>query len=144
MRRAVAKPQLDNHTAALILVDAILTNDRTAAAKHGITDRTLRRYRDALRTDQELSALFQLARKDAAQRSWAQELDAGLVEVITQIRTRSERLPDTPEGYQAIVDAARALGEIAVAREVLGATAREDGAFEAAEGPARSAAIGPN
>ena len=134
----------DNHLAARALVDALLTNDRKAAAKHKITDRTLRNYRAALETDNELSALFNTMRTAALTLSWADELNHGLHEVIAQIRTRSSELPRNAEGYQQLVDAARALGEIAVAREVLGATGREDGTFAASGDQAHAARLGPN
>lgn len=57
-RATVAKR--DNQAAARALADAVLTDDRTAAAKHGIIDRTLRRNRKALDTDPELSASFRI------------------------------------------------------------------------------------
>jgi hypothetical protein len=118
----------DNHLAARALVDALLTNDRTAAAKHGITDRTLRRYREALETDPELSALFRVMRDAALTSSWTQELDRSLTELMAEVRARIPKLPQSIEGFERVVDAIRALGEIAVAREVLGATGQQDAA----------------
>jgi len=135
----------DNQLAARALADAVLTNDRTAAAKHKITDRTLRRYREALDTDAELSASFRTALDALLTSSWVTELDRGLSDLIGQLRTRSLTLANSPEGYQALVDAVRALGEIAVAREVLSA-ARDEDAAPATTGDqaARATAHGPN
>lgn len=136
-------PRRDNNLAARALADAVLTNDRTAAAKHGITDRTLRRYREALETDPELSATFRATLDALLTEGWAKELDAGIRDLIGQLRRRSETLANTPEGYQALVDAVRALGEIAVAREVLNAAAEQDAAPAQAGYAAQRAAL-PN
>lgn len=133
----------DNHQAARALADAVLTSDRTAAAKHGITTRTLRRYREALHTDPELSASFRAALDELLTKSWADELDAGLQEIIRQLRARTETLPESVDGYMAIVEAAKALGEIAVAREVLSAAADPDAAAEAPSHHAQAATL-PN
>lgn len=118
----------DNHAAARALADAVLTSDRKAAEKHGITDRTLRNYRAALDDDPELSALFRATVNEALTRSWAEELDAGLRDLINQLRTRADHLVHGVTGYVAITDAVRALGEIAVAREVLRAASDPDAA----------------
>lgn len=133
----------DNHQAARALADAVLTSDRTAAGKHKITTRTLRRYREALHDDPELSATFRTALDQLLTKSWADELDAGLQEIIRQLRTRTETLPKSVDGYIAIVEAAKALGEIAVAREVLSAAADPDAATEAPSNHAQAANL-PN
>lgn len=118
----------DNKLAARILAEAVLSTDEKVAERHGVTRRTVVNYRNALNKDPELSQLFRETLDALLTRSWVDELDAGLREIINQIRARANALPQNAEAYMAIVEAAKALGEIAVAREVLSAASGEGAA----------------
>lgn len=50
---------LKKEKAATALLDAVITSDAQAAMLHGITDRTLRRYRRLLSSDPELAVIYE-------------------------------------------------------------------------------------
>lgn len=67
----------DPELAATVLLEAIYTTDKKACEKYGITDRTLRRYRQRLATDSELSAIVR-TKKEKLDEAWADELPIAL------------------------------------------------------------------
>ena len=116
----MAAPKRDNDIAARALVEAILTDDRTATEKFGITTRTLRRYRQALAEDPELSAVFQEHLKEFMKRSWADDLNDALQQIMLElVRHVKGQLLMTPDSIEAITSAFKAVSEIALAKEVL-------------------------
>ena len=89
---------------------------------YGVTSRTLWNWKKALDTDQELSGLFRERLDNLLNRDWAAQLDAALAETVERIRTLIQDAPDlTP-----VVEAFRALSEVAITREVLRGDANAD------------------
>ncbi|WP_019585251.1 hypothetical protein [Deinococcus apachensis] len=118
----MAAPKRDNARAARALVDAALLGDATACTKHEITLRTLQRYRAALDDDEELSSFYSQLSRAVTTQNWAQELN---ITLVTLVRRQEEIARDlrnpTAENLSAITGAIKALAEIAITREVLGA-----------------------
>ncbi|GGR31378.1 hypothetical protein [Deinococcus ruber] len=117
----MASPKRDNAKAARVLVDAALHGDRTTCERHKITDRTLRRYRQALDEDSELSALYAQLSKLVSTQNWADELNTSLTGLIRKLGSMVQELPgSTAENISAVTGAIKVLSEIALTREVLG------------------------
>lgn len=116
----MANPKRDNEKAARALADAHLHDDRTACEIHKITDRTLRRWREALKSDPELSALFRLYCQQAAATDWAKEIDSALASTTRKLQELVEaaQTPD-PETIEAVTGAVATLAEVAMTRDVL-------------------------
>src|SRR5690348_9045957 len=70
--------------AACVLLEAIYTTDAEACAKYGITDRTLRRYRQRLTEDPELNAVFE-SKKRLLDERWADVLPAAMGQAVRSI-----------------------------------------------------------
>lgn len=119
-------PKRDNERAARALVDAVLYGDRTACEIHKITDRTLRRYREALESDEELSALFDELSTQAARLPWAQQIDLTLSGASAKLLDLIQKASNpTPETIVAVTGAVQSLAEIAMTRDMLAARLRE-------------------
>lgn len=78
----MAKPQRDNETAARALIDAIFSDDATACRAHGITRRTLQRWRAQLGDDVELSQAFNEHLQIVNRESWGEQVNAAIVDMI--------------------------------------------------------------
>jgi len=117
----VPLPTRDNHKAARVLVDAALYGDRTSCERNKVTDRTLRRYRAALDTDTDLSALYAQLSRLVTTQNWADELNTSLTGLIRKLGSMVTELPgSTAENISAVTGAIKVLSEIALTREVLG------------------------
>ncbi|MFB9994088.1 hypothetical protein ACFFLM_19195 [Deinococcus oregonensis] len=131
----MASPKRDNTRAARILVDAALLGDATACAKHEITIRTLQRYRSALDEDEELSSLYADLSRTVTSQHWASELN---ITLTTSVRKLGGLIHDltspTAENISAVTSAVKALSEIAITREVLGAGDGEPNQGDTEEG----------
>lgn len=124
----------DNRLAARALADWARegfsrSTEGQIADTYGIATRTLWRWKDALDSDSELSALFRERVNDFLDRDWADELDDALRETIQELILHIKSQPMfSPESIEAITKAFSALGEVAIAREVLGVAATEQDA----------------
>lgn len=63
--------------AATVLLEAAFTTDKAVCVKYGITDRTLRNYRQRLAADANFSAIFH-TKKESVDKAWADELGTAL------------------------------------------------------------------
>lgn len=122
----MANPKRDNAKAARVLADAALTSDAKACEKHEITLRTLQNYRAALKTDQELSRLFDEAKRQVVTLHWAQQIDVTLSGATAKLLDLIEKASTpTPETIVAVTGAVQSLAEIAMTRDMLAARLRE-------------------
>lgn len=71
-------PEHDNQRAARALADAYFTTNKQAAAKHGISTRSIARYLSMLQKDASLSGLYDRLLEDVCTRPWADELSQTL------------------------------------------------------------------
>ena len=122
----MARPKRDNELAARALVDAILFDDAKACERHEITRRTLQNYRKALIDDEELSHVFAAHLREATRRSWGDELDAAISDMLTSIRstiTSLESQTVTREEHLQMLDIkigfVKMMLEPAITREIL-------------------------
>lgn len=112
---------LNYERAATVLAEAAFTNDPTASQRHGISLRTLERYRSRLRTDEKLAA-FVAAKKVALEREWANELAPAIREAIHFLqRAAREADPGDPNAIHAVAGALKILSEVSMTREVINA-----------------------
>lgn len=110
----------DNHKAARALAEwarhgFTRATEQQIADTYEIAVRTLWRWKDALDTDPELSALFRDLLNDHLNRTWSDHLDAALTASITRMLD----LIRTSHKLNEVTEAFRALSEIAITREVL-------------------------
>lgn len=116
----MARPGFDPERAARILVDAIALGDKTAAARHKVSEKTVGRYRSRLATDQELSEAVQRISREA-DKGWhvarARFLRRSLEKLIELVENA------TPEQMKDVTEALRVVGELEIAREALGVSA---------------------
>lgn len=67
--------------AAMVLVDAAFSNDVRAARKHNVDDRTIRRWRERMETDEVLSEKVRIAYEQATNK-WADRLNGAIISGI--------------------------------------------------------------
>jgi methyl-accepting chemotaxis protein len=139
----------DNRLAARALADWAREGFREAVvgkitATYEVAPRTLWNWKKALDTDTELAGLFKERLNDILDRDWAAHLDTALAETVERLRT----LIAAAEDLTAVVEAFKALSEVAITREVLrGATDAQPhpaGAETRRADQAGSDTIGPN
>ncbi len=80
---------------AAILLEAVYTRDKTACERFGITDRTLRNYRQRMATDPEISAFFRIKKK-AFDEAWAEQLPLTLRQSIQTVAEMCRAIGDDP------------------------------------------------
>lgn len=133
--------------AAAVLVDAAYLGDEPAAKKWNITTRTIENYRARLKDDPKLSELF-LQKRAAAEGSWVVELRRALqatltkaamivecIEPVIVVETELGQVREVNmEGLKVLVGTGKALGEIALALEVLNAGDADQNATAPASG----------
>lgn len=123
----MARPQRDNMKAAKALIDAAIQGDATACETHGITTRTLQRYRAALENDEELSLFYAQLSRTISTQSWADELNLTLTSAIRKQGEMIRGLKEhTAENINATTNAIKALSEIAITRDVLASGGDDD------------------
>lgn len=110
--------KLNRTRAAEVLVDAHFLGVVRAAAKWGVTDRTVQNYRARLANDVELARLF-VERRTQAAREWHDErlrfLKSGLAKLDELVSKASK-----PSDITAVANAVKVVGELQVAEDVLG------------------------
>lgn len=112
---------LDYDRTALILAESIFLGDRRVAQKWGVTVRTVQNYRQRLRTDDELSLICSVKKKELLD-SWITELPAAMragTDFI--IRAAQESDPKDPNAIHAIAGAMKILAEIGLTKEIVDA-----------------------
>lgn len=106
---------------AQALVDAAYTSDEAAASKHGVTVRTIRRWRDQLQDDPELVTKTATAHQ-AAQGSWVDTIDGAIQAGIDFLaRAAAQANPCDPEAIHAVAGAVKILFEVQMSQQILDA-----------------------
>lgn len=127
-------PRLDPDRAARVLADAVELGDKGAADKWGISEKTVRRYRQRVPTDSQLStSVRRVAREE--ERGWQIARRRFLREGVEKLRTlisqaTVQQLDDVSRALERIgnIDvASEALGVGAGSTDSEGASAPEDG-----------------
>lgn len=114
--------RLDRHLAAQVLADAHIYNDKRAAQKHGVTERTIRNYRKRAQTDAELSSIF-LKLVDQATARWANGISRSILRLMDFAdRAAGEADPRIPENIEALGGLMKTLIEAQLAVDVLRVT----------------------
>lgn len=112
-------PTFDYERAATILAETAFSDDQVVCRKYGITDRTLRRYRERLLTDPRLSAFVREKQAALAER-WADELGPAIGAAVRFLRQAAQKAdPKDPAAIRAVAEALRGLAEIDMTRQVL-------------------------
>jgi hypothetical protein len=105
--------------AATALVEAAYLGDVEAAEKHGVTTRSIRRWRDRLDDDRKLSALVRVKRKKAEE-DWAKELSTSIRAAINFLARASQNANvKDPETIEAVTAALEVLTSVAMTKRVL-------------------------
>lgn len=104
-----------------ILVEAAYKGDDYVSKLYGITDRTVRNWKNRLNFDVGFSKLF-YEKKRLFEREWATELPTAIKAAIEACKRAVQSLdPSDPDGAHAIAGILKILSEIATMREVLDA-----------------------
>ena len=122
----MASPKRDNELAARVLVWAALHGDKKASEHFNITSRTIFNYRKALGSDGELAQAFTSFLKEAQMRSWGEELDYSIKELLVSVRETMASLESSTTSHDEQLDILKlkiqllnTLLEPGMAREVL-------------------------
>lgn len=114
-------PAFNYERASAAIVDAAYMGDKEAAQKHGVTTRTIRRWRDRLDTDVYLSSSVR-EKKILTDQEWAGELPSAIRAGIRFVReSAKESKLGNPEATKVVADALKILVEVALTREILDA-----------------------
>lgn len=112
-------PSFDYERAAVILAEAAFSDDRTVCQRHGITDRTLRRYRKRMLSDPRLST-FVREKQARLTEQWTHELAPAIGAAIRFLKQAAQSAdPSDPAAIRAVAEALKGLAEIDMTREVL-------------------------
>lgn len=112
---------INDERKATVLVDALYKGDKAAAAKHGVSERSVRRWRVDLEEGTTLSSIVQkkLLERD---KSWAEEIPAALNACIGYIREAAQTVNKRdPDAIEAVTKAAATLSEIDITRGIINA-----------------------
>lgn len=133
--------------AASVLIEAAFQNDDKAAAKYGISLRTVRNYRCRLQTDPELAAIFQ-TKKAIFDRVWADDLlralrgAADFICEAAQSARADEKCKTNPEMIAAMAGALKLCADVHLTSRVLDArlanTNRAENGLSSEVSPANS------
>lgn len=131
MRRT---PKFDRETAARIIAEAVVGGDKATCSKHGLSERTLQRWRKRLEGDAVLAAHV-ADKKAIVEADWADALPGAIRECINFIAVRVPQLDSTPEALHAVAGAMKLLTETGLQKQMLDVRlARQAGQAGAANG----------
>lgn len=110
----------NNPKAARALAEWSLSNFKWAqlpslVENYGVARSTLERWHAALKTDDELKALFTDAKNELLKGNWAAQIDETLSEIVSRMRAlakESDSLPDLTGAFEKVAD-------VAIAKEIL-------------------------
>jgi hypothetical protein len=112
--------------AASVLITAVYTSDAAAAAKYGVSIRTLLNYRRRLATDDSLAQVFN-TRKALLDKEWAQDFIAPmrkgaqfLLEAFESCRTDKNYIKN-PVVIQAVAEAVRLCADVVLTSKAIDA-----------------------
>jgi transposase-like protein len=105
---------IDPDRKASILAEAELLGDTRVAQTHGVSTRTLRRWR----VDPKISPLIP-SKRQQLQGDWTRSLDSALCQSLDAIVESIRELPKDAESVEALVKAVKILGDLALNLEVL-------------------------
>lgn len=112
---------IDRERAARILAEAALVGDQKAADNHGICAKTLRRWRERMATDEQMSANV-LKNKRRLEADWADKLPAAIRGAIAFLeRASQESDPSDPESVHSVTGALKILTDVAIAKQIVDA-----------------------
>lgn len=132
--------ELKRELAAAVLFDAAFTTDAEAAAMHGLSERSVQRYRSRLAEDALLAGLL-AARRRAFERSWTEKLPVtpagtanALDEIARDLRAGKSVAPETVERIAATL---RAAADALPSRGASDVTVRRERHGDGRKGPAQ-------
>ena len=121
-------PTLNAPRAARVVVDSAYLGDKAAAEKHGVSTRTVRRYRERCDSDPKLAAFVRIeaGRREA---EWAADLTPAIAAGADFLRRACEEAdPSKAENITAVGEALAKLAEVKIAAALVRSrVARPDG-----------------
>lgn len=111
----------DLETKARAVVDAALTTDREAASDHGVSRRSIQRWRGELASDMELQKrVTELWSEVREAGDWVEDTTRTIRKALSFVRTATEELdPSDPEDVAAVVEAIEVLTEAKAMADVI-------------------------
>jgi len=131
--------------AAKLLVEAATDGDKAVAERHGVTVRSLQRYRKALVRDEELSRAV-ADKKAKVEAGWADQIPGALRAAIAFLQKAAEQAdPKDPAAIHSVAGAMKLLSETSATWKVLDARlARQNRPVQQADGTPPAAGGGSN
>lgn len=125
--------------AAKLLVEAATLGDKATAKKHGVSLRTLQRWRKQLEGDSALSQAV-ASKKAKVEEGWADEIPGALRAAIAFLTKAAEQAdPKDPAAIHSVAGAMKLLSETSATWKVLDARlARQNRSAGSEAGPAVS------
>ncbi|MBX6354556.1 MAG: helix-turn-helix domain-containing protein [Micromonosporaceae bacterium] len=113
--------RFNRERAAVVLAEAALTTDSVAAERHGVSVRTVQRWRAQLDRDPDLAAIVAVKKADL-ERAWVGAATESLRRAAEFLgRAAEEMSPTNPEHVHAVAGAFKLLSEALLARDVIDA-----------------------
>lgn len=117
----MANPFFNRDKAARIVLDAVVMGDRPACEKHGISLRTLQRYRTKLEDDAELSQVV-AQKKEMQDEAWANEIPSAIAACINYLKDSAAAcVPGNPDAIHAVSGALKIMTEVELTRKLIDA-----------------------
>jgi uncharacterized protein (DUF2267 family) len=97
--------------AAQVIIEATLDGDAAVTKRHGVSLRTLQRWRKALEADDKLAQLV-AAKKSLLEANWADEIPAALTKCVAFLRRAAEEANHKdPDAIHSVAGAMKLLSE---------------------------------
>lgn len=110
----------DPHKAARVLVDAELSSREQAAQRHGVSTRTITRWRDRMDVDPVLSRLV-VQKRIEADRAWLRQAPPMIEDALQYMRRCTTEGEVSPEMLRAVAGAVKLVSEAIASREIIDA-----------------------
>ena len=106
---------------ALILAEAVVAGDDVTAKKHGVSKRSIRRWRKDLESNAPLAEETR-AKKELVEGDWANALPSAIQKSIAFLEKAADQCDATdPEAVHAIAGSMKLLTEVAMSRRLIDA-----------------------
>lgn len=108
----MANAEINKELAATVLIEAAYTTDEKAAARYGISLRTIQRWRSKIQTDPILAG-FVATKKRAFDEAWAEEIPVTLRKAMRFLNDAFEKADArNPAIIESVVGAIKIIAEV--------------------------------
>lgn len=120
MKDPSSKRPFEREVIAQILAETVFNGIEATSQKYGVSERTIRRWRNHLEADAELTKLVE-AKKMVFRKRWADDAGIFIQQGFQYLRVAATSQETSPEMVHAIAGAMKIASEIVAVHEVLDA-----------------------